>query len=444
MALWLVLEDFAGDIKRLPTGRFSVVLAGSLLDDTLVDVPDALMQGLPAVKYDAPSMGTALTRFLVQGRQPPQQIVRDGNLLALLYADGAVGGGGASFTFRPGVAPSGPNVFNDWAALYAAVEPFRLSGVAFVVSVDLAFSGSPFAVPVGAWDFGGSAILAGVLASAPSVGPTLILGAGVGIRGFVEYTQALTIDGQGGTIKPLAIPGSIMVVSRGAVLRGTLAPLVNVDPGITLIIPLLNGGNLQNAGTPVVDLAAGAALQVVGLDEALVTSDAIQGPIGASLNFSLSSDSANLTEKQTGFLGTLTYNTSVVPTPIATLNGEIPVAPGVYFLELNGGATFVATVADLVPYRVPVMNHRPLLISAMLQWVGTGVPGDTVTFDVLLDAVVVASLVQDVSVSANATLPVSLPAGAAPLPSTSIVSVSVTHAGLLGNPPRVYAQPLAS
>lgn len=444
MALWLVLEDFAGDIKRLPSGSFSVVLAGSLLDDTLVNMPDALAQGLPAVEYDAVTMGTALTRFLAQGRQPPQQIVRDGNLLALLYADGAVGGGGASFTFRPGVAPSGPNVFNDWATLYAAIEPFRLSGVAFVVSVDLANVGGTFAVPVGAWDFGGSAILAGVLSSAPSVGPTLVLGAGVGIRGFVEYTQALTIDGQGGTIKPLAIPGSIMAVSRGARLQGTLAPLVNVDPGVTLIIPLLNGGSLQNNGSPVVDLAAGASLQVVGLDDSLVTSDAIMGPIGSFLNFSLSSDSANVTEKQPSFLGTLTFQTSVVPTPLATLNGEVPVAAGIYFLELNGGAAFIATLANLVPYIVPILNHRPLLINAMVQWVGTGVLGDTVTIDILVGLTVVASIVQDVSVSANATLSMSVPEGAVPLGGTSEVSVRVTHAGLLGNPPRVYAQPLAS
>jgi hypothetical protein len=315
--------------------------------------------------------------------------------------------------------------------------------VPFVVSFDLSLIGGTFAVPVGAWDFGGSAVFAGFLVSAPSVGPTLTLGVGASIGGVVEFTQALRIEGLGGTVKLPSIPGAIMALSRGAIFMGTVAPLLNVNAG-TVIIPLINGGSILNNGSPVVDVAAGSILVVVGLDDSLVTSDAIQGPNGASLNFSLSSDSANLTEKQPSFGGTLTYNTSVAPTPIATLNGEVPVAPGAYFLEVNGGSTFVATLADLVPYRVPVMSHRPLMISAMVQWVGTGVPGDTVTVEILFNAMVVASLVQDVSVSANATLSMLVPEGAVPLSSTSEVSVRVTHAGLLGNPPRVYAQPLTA
>lgn len=444
MALWLVLEDFAGDIKRIPTGSFGVVLAGTLLDDSLVNIPDAQAQGLPAVAYVPATMATALAQFSAKGRQPPQSLNNDGNLLALLFASGGVGGSGASFTFRPGVPASGPNVFDDWTALFTAIEPFRLAGVGFVVSFDLSLVGGTFAVPVGVWDFGGSAIFAGFLASAPSVGPKLTLGVGVTILGIVEFTQALTIEGLGGTVKLPPILGIIMALSRGAAFLGTTAPLVNVDAGVTLIIPLLNGGSLQNGGTPVVDVGAGAVLVVVGLDDALVTSDAIQGPIGSSLNFALSSNGANLTEKQPSFLGTLTYASTIIPTALATLNGEIPVAPGAYFLEMNGGSAFVATVVDFVPYRVPVLIHRPLLLSAMVQWVGTGVPGDTVQVDILLDAVVVASLVQDVSVSANATLSVSTPAGAEPLSSTSVLSVRVTHAGLLGNPPRIYAQPLAA
>jgi hypothetical protein len=85
MALFLVLEDFAGDLGN----GVSIVTAGTLLDDTVFNVPAIRNQGCPLIAF-IPSMVIPLAQFQAQGPKLPQTIASDGNLLALLLAASAI------------------------------------------------------------------------------------------------------------------------------------------------------------------------------------------------------------------------------------------------------------------------------------------------------------------------------------------------------------------
>lgn len=91
MALYLVLEDWAGFLGG-PTGA-QIVGASTLLDDTIYNIPQILADGCPLVLYNPGTMSAAKTAFDKQAGGVAQ-INPDGNLLALLYATGAIGGGG--------------------------------------------------------------------------------------------------------------------------------------------------------------------------------------------------------------------------------------------------------------------------------------------------------------------------------------------------------------
>lgn len=91
MALYLVLEDFAGDVGG-PT-NVAIIGAGTLLDDTVYNVPYILSQGCPLIPYVPATMAAALMAFQAQGGGV-SQISPDGNLIGLLIAFGAFGGGG--------------------------------------------------------------------------------------------------------------------------------------------------------------------------------------------------------------------------------------------------------------------------------------------------------------------------------------------------------------
>jgi len=88
MALYLILEDFNGDIGGPNSTSF--VQAGTLLDDGEYDIPAILAQGCPLILYNPATMGVSLAAFL-SSRTAPQQITNDGNLTALLCAAGVFG-----------------------------------------------------------------------------------------------------------------------------------------------------------------------------------------------------------------------------------------------------------------------------------------------------------------------------------------------------------------
>ncbi len=90
MALYMVLEDWAGFVGG-PSGA-QIVGASTLLDSALYNIPQLLSDGCPLILYNPATMSAAKTAFDKQAGGVAQ-INPDGNLLALLYATGAIGGG---------------------------------------------------------------------------------------------------------------------------------------------------------------------------------------------------------------------------------------------------------------------------------------------------------------------------------------------------------------
>ncbi len=94
MAQLLVLEDFSGPLKP-GRGGPDIIGAGSLLDEAQgFNAAYLLGIGCPIVTYDAGTMAAPVAAFNKMSGGVAQ-ISPDGNLLALLIAAGAVGGGAA-------------------------------------------------------------------------------------------------------------------------------------------------------------------------------------------------------------------------------------------------------------------------------------------------------------------------------------------------------------
>ena len=92
MGLFMVLEDWAGDLGGPPSrSPLTIVGAGTLLDDTLYNVPLLLSTGCPLIAFVPAQMLAAKTAFDKQAGGVAQ-INPDGNLLALLYSLGAISG----------------------------------------------------------------------------------------------------------------------------------------------------------------------------------------------------------------------------------------------------------------------------------------------------------------------------------------------------------------
>jgi len=94
MALYMVLEDFSGDLGGPPTslgGPPSIVQAGTLLDSAAYNITRLLNDGCPLILYDPATMSAARTAFEKMSGGLAQ-INPDGNLLALLFATGVISG----------------------------------------------------------------------------------------------------------------------------------------------------------------------------------------------------------------------------------------------------------------------------------------------------------------------------------------------------------------
>lgn len=133
MAIWLLLEDFAGNIGG-PT-NVQLAQAGTLFDDTQFNVPSLISAGMPLVPYVPATMAAPVAAFQKMSGGLAQ-INPDGNLLALLFAAGAFGGGG---TVGPAtsvyVAP--PPLGNDATGVRGdASKPFATLDAAFAAMQD--------------------------------------------------------------------------------------------------------------------------------------------------------------------------------------------------------------------------------------------------------------------------------------------------------------------
>lgn len=90
MALYLLLEDFAGDIGG--PSNVQIAGAGTILDDAVYNVPALIANGCPLILYNPATMAGPVAAFQKMSGGLAQ-INPDGNLLALLMAAGAIGGG---------------------------------------------------------------------------------------------------------------------------------------------------------------------------------------------------------------------------------------------------------------------------------------------------------------------------------------------------------------
>lgn len=132
MALYLLLEDFAGDLGG--PSNVQIAGAGTLFDDAVYNVPALLAVGCPLIPYVPATMAGPVAAFQKMSGGLAQ-INPDGNLLALLLAAGAIGGGG---TVGPAtciyLAP--PPLGNDaTGARGDASKPFATLDAALAVMV---------------------------------------------------------------------------------------------------------------------------------------------------------------------------------------------------------------------------------------------------------------------------------------------------------------------
>lgn len=107
--LYLVLEDFVA-------GSFSAS-AGSLLDDSTIDLAPLQAAGLAVVLYDAPTMSASRSAFLAARGTRPSAPDNSGDLVALLLAAGALGDGG--ITELTGDVLAGPGSGSQAASVVA-------------------------------------------------------------------------------------------------------------------------------------------------------------------------------------------------------------------------------------------------------------------------------------------------------------------------------------
>ena len=134
MALYMVLEDFSGDVGTTSKGiPVSLVQAGTLLDDAQFDIPRLLADGCPVVLYNPATMGAARTAFEKMSGGLAQ-INPDGNLLALLFATGVISGvvGPSNVAFVDVIGGAGGMVGNaalPFATIAQALAALAVAGL---------------------------------------------------------------------------------------------------------------------------------------------------------------------------------------------------------------------------------------------------------------------------------------------------------------------------
>lgn len=410
MAQWLVLEDCSGaaaSIGILPTG--------TILDSAVVNIAALQAAGAPLIPF-VPAMVPILAAYFAAGPGTPP-LEPNYNLVALLLAAGLFPapvppGSAQEFTFRPG-AVDNPNlgIYGTWVSLMTAVAPSAAAHIEYVVLIDFSVLGASFAIPAGAYAFGGNAILRGI--------PTqtafqLQTKAGVSLSGIAQLDNFLTLECTGVQVAaPITAPvgTSTLELTRGAQItsiNGAAGALIDVPAGALLNVVLLGGSNILNGGAAAIKAIGTGAISVVVGDTSSVVAGSIAGAGASTLTLLKGSPAAGLPSSLFGFAGSISRAGQLYSLPHASFGCQsIPLIAGTYFLPYGGNDAIAVATAQDQPFREALLTSgasRPRLLVGASVWAvqnaGVAAP---VLIEILLNGVLVPGTATGVDLNALAT-----------------------------------------
>ena len=303
-----------------------------------------------------------------------------------------VGGAGATgFVFRPGEAPTLPNVFETFGA---ALEAAQATAGPKVIQIDDSIV-KPAVIPAGDYNLSGITLI-GCIENFNATGDLteVDLDDGVTFQNLFEVSNVLDIRSNSLSpviVTPLNPNLAILLLSRGSTIRSLSGvPLVSVPTGSFAGIVLDIGAALE---TDAIELDGGFA-NILCQDLATVQGDAVVGDTGF-LFFSLLGKGLNVDPVQPGFLGSVGANSTQAGGASLLFSAGDLAAPGPSFLYPGGtnpagGSTAAATAQGYVMTRSGFLSA----LSVVHQTPGAANP---ITYDVLVNGVPVLSLPTDAS-----------------------------------------------
>jgi len=254
------ITELTGDVTAGPGAgsQAATIAAGVVSNSKLADVATATFKGRVSGGVGSPEdLTTAQATALLDVMTPALKglvPVSGGGTTTFLRADGNFAvppGSGATspaFVYQEGGVAAG-NVYNTWAALYAAMN--AVAGPR-VLQIDNSVT-SPCVVPAGAYN------LADVTMVGRGTLTLLQLANGVTFTGFpTAIRDALRIDSvSAAAIYVQAAGDKDVILDNRSVLASSTTPFINVSSGANFQIIMNNESVLVNAGAAVLDVDAG-------------------------------------------------------------------------------------------------------------------------------------------------------------------------------------------
>lgn len=267
--------------------------------------------------------------------------------------DGISGPPGATaFVFRPG-GVAGANVYTDWSALMTDVG--AVAGPRLIQFDDSIVT--PCVIPAGLWNMNDVTWTG----TAGGFNVSVDVDEGASFPGLRHVTGLLLVSFLGITppVSDFAPNGKLdlFLMEEGATIsiRVGAGPFFQTTDtsGGAAAIALITGATVRTDGPPAIDVAvAGSAFAVVGQEGAVLADGTVQGVPGSLFFVLFQGSSANLSEIQPAFAGTLLSQNITINryNPTGTFSG-----PGltnanendVVRVDPTGGAFFVTLPAAL-------------------------------------------------------------------------------------------------
>lgn len=285
-------------------------------------------------------------------------------------------GGGSSnaLVYRPGSGLPGPIIFDAWADLVTELAKLRSSangGGSYIIEFDDSIV-SPAPIPVGAYDMTGVSWTGPVGRS-----PAITIPEGVVFTRLRHLTRNLQITFTGVTppVADFSGPFDAFALENGAeiVCVGTGPFLRNSTTFV--IVALVTGGKISTGATPAIDVdttTPGTSIGIIGFGAGELQSNTLSGIPGSAAQLSWALSSAQLSEDQPAFAGTLGNDNQVrvrrFVTAIITADQTI---------EVNVVARVDTTSGPVAITLPPAFNNRGL--TTIVKDVGGAAAANAIT-----------------------------------------------------------------